>query len=850
MGQTYDRTSELAELIAAGVQQFISTNEHTLKQLAERPDIRMMDPLYCDAFLTDVRNLNPLIANVVSVDLSGEVLCSAITQPSGTSTSVAEIEWFKRVVQTDSFVIGEPRMGMISKKWVTPLAYPIHDDQGSLVGVIALSIDLVHWQSVFAGVNLPEGGVISVIDADWTIVARSAAPEQWVGESMWGSSLQQSTASQGTGYLQVKGMDDIERFWTFATVPEVGWRIYVGIPVDVAFSSVQTVISVNVLIGCITVAASCLLAIHFGQRIGRPIRTLSRATDAVMQGQGNTRVTVEGFAEIADVAIRFNSMLSERQRAEEVLRSSELKLRTMFEQAVVGILFLHLDGRPQQINDRFCSLLGYERDELMIMSYWDLTHPDDLLTSHDYYRRLLDGEIQKHTIEQRYIRRDSTVIWVRLTLSLVRFPSGEPMHYLALVEDITYRKQVEQELQETLAELEQRVVERTVQLTEANQQLKREIVEHQATEAALRDSEVRYSAIVNLAPDAIISADEAFQIVLFNQGAEAIFGWRAEDMLGKPIATLLPPRLAGNHQHSMYQMLSKRDTGGNFHTRRHVSAVRHDGEEFPAEVSVSKSRVNGQLRFTIILRDVTERARLENELRNALAKEKELSDLKSRFVTMISHEVRTPLASIRLSNGILRDYSDKLDAQKKQRHFTTIETQVVRLVTLLEDVLSASKVQTVGYTLQARQIDVVALCRAVVEEMSILVAPDHEIVFTTSHNYHEAYLDEKLVRRVLTNLISNAAKYSPMCGQVWMDLQCGLEELVISVQDKGIGIPEEDKTHLFDTFYRASNVGAVEGSGLGLVIVKQAVLAHKGTITVDSEVGLGTCFTIRLPATL
>ena len=246
--------------------------------------------------------------------------------------------------------------------------------------------------------------------------------------------------------------------------------------------------------------------------------------------------------------------------------------------------------------------------------------------------------------------------------------------------------------------------------------------------------------------------------------------------------------------------------------------------------------------------DITERKRAEVELLSALQREKELSEMKSKFVSIASHELRTPLATILSSAELLEHYSDGLSAEDKLKMLHGIQGAVKRMNTMIEDVLIIGKAEAGALQFEPKPVDLRELCHKVVEELRRGVAKQHVIRFEHDFERGSLNLDEKLLRHILTNLLSNAVKYSPPGSTVSLLLaERDGEEAVIEVGDQGIGIPLEDQARLFESFHRASNVGNRQGTGLGLVIVKKAVELHGGTISIDSKVDAGTRISVRLP---
>jgi signal transduction histidine kinase len=244
---------------------------------------------------------------------------------------------------------------------------------------------------------------------------------------------------------------------------------------------------------------------------------------------------------------------------------------------------------------------------------------------------------------------------------------------------------------------------------------------------------------------------------------------------------------------------------------------------------------------------IAERQQAEAEVLKALAKEQELNELKSRFVSMTSHEFRTPLATILLSAELLEHYSHKWTEERKTAHFQRIQTAVQQMTELMNDVLLIGTTEAQKLQCSVTPIDLAAFCHILIEEIKLSTGTQHTINFHPPSSCCPVCLDEKLLRPILSNLLINAIKYSPAESTIQFDLVYHQDEIVFQIQDQGIGIPPEDQPHLFESFHRATNVGTISGTGLGLTIVKRCVDLHAGQVVVNSEVGVGTTFTIKLP---
>jgi len=254
-----------------------------------------------------------------------------------------------------------------------------------------------------------------------------------------------------------------------------------------------------------------------------------------------------------------------------------------------------------------------------------------------------------------------------------------------------------------------------------------------------------------------------------------------------------------------------------------------------------------------IVRDITDRKRLEEETRKAdllrieLEKEKELNQLKEQFISVVSHEFRTPLTVIMTSGELVEQYYDRLPTEKRLGHLRQIQNQVHILIALLDDVLDFSKAQAGKLEFSPKTLDVGAFCTEIFESIQTGDAGAHQFIFVNQSKHDEADLDTRLVHHILINLLSNAIKYSPLGGEVRFELSSEENHLVFQISDEGIGIPADDLLHLFEPFHRAKNATKIQGTGLGMSIVKSNVEAHGGTISVESQEGKGTIFTVRLP---
>ncbi|NWF62187.1 MAG: hybrid sensor histidine kinase/response regulator [Fischerella sp.] len=287
-----------------------------------------------------------------------------------------------------------------------------------------------------------------------------------------------------------------------------------------------------------------------------------------------------------------------------------------------------------------------------------------------------------------------------------------------------------------------------------------------------------------------------------------------------------------------------------------LEAVRQGAQDYLVKRQVNVEVLVRSLRYAIerkqaleALRAVNQALEIRVEERTAeLVKAQELNQFKSEFVSMFSHDIRNPLNTILLAAGLLQNNDDKLPKEKKLTHYQLIRSAIKNVSQLLDEVSLLGRVDSGKLQRDFSLLDLKDFCCQLLEEAQLVAAEKHiKLVFTTSEELGEALCDENLLRHILGNLLSNAIKYSYPNSNVYFELLFQNQTVIFRIQDEGIGIPQEDQKQLFEPFHRAGNVGTIPGTGLGLAIVKKCLEAHGGEIAVNSEVGVGTTFTVTLP---
>lgn len=496
--------------------------------------------------------------------------------------------------------------------------------------------------------------------------------------------------------------------------------------------------------------------------------------------------------------------------------------------------------------------IGYTLEQLQSLTPVDIQLEQDERSFRQRIDPLLHREQEKLIFETVHKRADGTYYPVEVHLQLIEYDKRSV--FLAVILDITERKQAQAALRKAKDELEMRVAERTAELISVNRRLQLELDERTLIEEALRGSQDRFAGILEIAEDAIISIDASQRITLFNQGAEKIFGYTAQEVLGQPLDLLLPVRFTAMHRQHVADFAQSTSRARRMGERREIFARHKDGMEFPAEASISKLELAGETIFTVILRDITERHQVER--------------MKDEFVSVVSHELRTPLTSIHGSLGMLASGLLKAQPEKAQRLLQIAVESTERLVRLINDILDIERIESGKVKMEKQTCDAADLIGQAVEVMQPM-ADKAKIALSVTTVWATLRADPDRIVQTLTNLLSNAIKFSPPGATVWLsaEIQPESEEFLSSdplplrsfanikqkilfkVEDKGRGIPADKLETIFERFQQvdASDSRKNEGTGLGLAICRSIVQQHGGQIWVESVLGEGSIFYFTLP---
>ena len=558
--------------------------------------------------------------------------------------------------------------------------------------------------------------------------------------------------------------------------------------------------------------------------------------------------------------------ITERKQSAAALQEAHQRLTFHVENSPLAVVEWDDRFRVRRWSEQAEKIFGWKAREVLGKhpGEWQFIYNADLEAFANVEARLIGSTQPPRNIScHRNLTRTGAVVYCEWYNSALRDESGNLVSILSLVLDVTERQKALNALQKAKGDLEIRVEQRTTQIQQTNEQLLDEIVHRQRAQEALQITQFT----VDRAAEAVFWIGSDGRLLYVNEAACRLLGYSREELLSITIADIEPDYL--DRSWAKRWKILKQQRSSTFESDYRTK----DGRVFPVEIAANYLKFKGKEYKCAFVRDITERKRAEAEVLKALEIEKELSQLKSRIVSVINHEYRTPLTTIFSSAELLEYYSHKWTEDKKRQHFHRIKAAVNHLTQLIDDVLVLNKADARQLKFNPTLVDLVAFCQELTEQLQATAGKNHQLTFAYQGDCGNAIVDEKLLRQLLTNLLTNAIKYSPQGGAIRFDLSCQLSSsdgcwsnvlddkrittnnrqlttknlAIFRIRDKGLGIPVEDQPRLFKSFHRGSNVGTIAGTGLGLAIVKKCVDLHDGQIDFESQIGVGTTFTVVLP---
>lgn len=514
-------------------------------------------------------------------------------------------------------------------------------------------------------------------------------------------------------------------------------------------------------------------------------------------------------------------------------------LESILESAIDGIILINKQGEILRANKAVESLFGYSVSEIMGRNVKVLM-PEPYKHQHDgYLKNYLDtGERKIIGIGREVVgrRKDGTILPFHLSVN--EFSLDGETYFTGIIHNLTKQKEAENKLKEYAENLERKVEERTLDLRRANEKMEVEIEQKRLAEEELIKSQNLYKLISRNFPSGTINVFDRDLNYVFVEGKELReMHISTDDLLGSSYIKRL---------HKSVRAEVKKRLLAVFDGKPDSFEVTVNDDTYLLRVEPLYDLNNNINQVLMVETNITTRKLLEEEMKEALRKERELNEMKSRFVSMASHEFRTPLSAIKSSASLIAKYEDESTQDKRLKHIERIKTNVNSLNLILEDFLSLEKLSEGMIKPNMQPVDIQSFIVELKEEMEEVLVNGQYIVLEGETSGVELFTDRNILRNVFNNLISNASKYSGKNDKIVVGFEKN-DAAHLWIRDFGIGIPKRDKSKIFTRFFRASNSFNIEGTGLGLNIVKRYVELLGGTIDFESEIGQGTCFHLYLP---
>lgn len=511
----------------------------------------------------------------------------------------------------------------------------------------------------------------------------------------------------------------------------------------------------------------------------------------------------------------------EKLLKDELLQSEE-RFKGAFNHSSFGMALVNYEDKWIEVNDRMCEILGYTREEFKKLTFIDITYQEDLVADLAYKKQMQNGEIPSFNMEKRYIHKNKSLVWVHLSVSAVKNSLGEIQHYVAQIIDISERKRMEEE--------------NRLLIEEKNRNKALQLIEAKNWYRLLADNTIDLVCLHNL--------DATFKYV--SPSVKNLLGFDPDEMIGRYPEEYVHPEDLVKFKKRIGSIIKDKELFS-----EQVRLINNKGEYSWFETNASLVYENDNpVGFQSSTRDITQRKKAEQIIEDTLLQERQLNELRTNLVSTISHEFRTPMTTIRTSAELITMYLQNCqfnEAPQIEKRVKTITEEIDRIVELMDAVLTISKDDAGKTSFNPIVCNLNEICREVIETSFNNQKDNRKVeVFFEAMNV-AIFADTNLIKYTLFNVLSNAFKYSEGCGNVKLNLSIIDDFVQIDVIDNGIGIPKEDQSKLFNTFYRASNSNGIQGTGLGLYIIRMFTKKNSGRVYLESELGKGTKVTLRFP---
>ncbi|GEM_PF-1126711 len=835
--QAQEQTDSLATLAASSVGECLMNGLNTATTISRLPLFWSGTDEDRDRILAALAAPRPEVYALAFMTADFQTHGASNFDPLQGRPSLAERAYARQVVETGQPAFASEMVHSIDANVpILPLAFPVHDAGSTgAAGYLVVALKLARLPPIWDDVGLPPGSSVLLVDTRSGNVLASNATASDVPARLEADIL--ATLQRPSPPLGSSLPPDSAYIRSWAPIDGSPWAVIVSVPRASGIGAMYAAAAAHVLMQTAIAVLILGLLVLLWLRSSARLAALQKTVGRWAAGDWAGRARLSGTDEIAELGRAFDALADRLQCALQHQQS-------ILDSVAEGVIGVDCEGRVLFVNPAAMALTGYASEDLVGQDLHRLLH-SRRVDGTPYPRdacpiqaTLREGGVQRVTDDVCW-RKDGTSFAVEFVSTPI-FKDGQIAGAVVTISDVTERRRVEE---------------------------------------ALRASEARKAAIIESALGCVISFDHAGLIVEFNPAAEQTFGYQRDQVLGQDVSLLLPERSREPFQRS----LARGFTGGEFgalNTRLEWTARRADGSEFPAGLTLTAVRYGDRPVFTAFLRDLTEIARTEIELRQA-----QKLEAVGRLAAGVAHEINTPIQFVGDNTHFVRDALDLLwELLAAYQRLFEVATQGVVDPTVLEQVRLAEEAADLPYLQQEipraldQALEGVERVASIVRALKVFAHPDQpeqvaadlnqalRSAITVARNEWKYVAEVETdfgdlppvtcrlgdVNQVLLNLLVNAAhaiadvpRPDGEKGRIRIRTAHEGDAVVIQVSDTGCGIPEAIRERIFDPFFTTKGVG--RGTGQGLALARSVVRQHGGTITVDSEVGVGSTFTIRLP---
>ena len=798
------------------------SNDRTVVEYAKRlvemdPDSRSFRESNLHSELTD--HLNPILSRsgifgftVASLDglILADLRSSEVDRRIVDNEILEVLE--KLLQEKTAAVIGSPQRGKGKDFAVILGASAITDSEGRLIGVLGIRIDPdEEFTQILQRGRMGESGESYAFNSDGKMVSGSRFDDALkdlalvprLGQSILTVDIRDPGGNLLEGYrpTTIREKQPLT-FMASSAIDQgvgenlTGYNDYRGVPV---IGSWDWKSEHNIGITTEIDVAEAYQAMETTRRLFRLLSTLTGVLVIFL-----TAFFVRNRSQIATALHEQKRLATTIKENAKDIEEARVQLDAVFQNSPLGLILFNKEGVIQNCNDRFVQLMGSSREKLV--GFNTLTDASDPGVR-ESLRKAISGEWADYEGQYTSATGGKTID-LRIIYNPVN-PKQVPTEVIASLEDISDRREAEQKLE----------------------------------------------AVSESAPDAIVIADSAGNITSWNRAAEQIIGWSEAEMLGQPLEVIIPERYCARHRKGIEGVV-KSGEGRILGKPVEVSALHREGHEISIELSLSTWMVGSKRYFTGMIRDITERKKMERELLEAREAAEAANKAKSSFLANMSHELRTPMNAIIGYTEMLQEEAEDLNDEDDlfSDDLTKIHSAGKHLLSLINDVLDLSKIESGKMELYNEKFELAPLTEDIASTIHSLIAKNgNELKVELGEEVGQMHADITKIRQSLFNLLSNAAKFTKE-GTITLSVDRLTEEgsdwITFAVSDTGIGVAQDKLDSLFEEFSQAdeSTTRQYGGTGLGLAITKRFCEMMGGSIVVTSELGVGTTFTIRLPA--